>query len=76
MAKSNVLNTNTINYLDLIGNGKRYRVPPYQRDYSWSEEQWEDLWNDLIDLRSDPDERHYLGALVVEERSDREFPDH
>ena len=42
MARSNVLNTNTINYLDLIGNGKRYRVPPYQRDYSWSEEQWED----------------------------------
>ena len=73
MAKSNVLNTNTINYLDLIGNGKRYRVPPYQRDYSWSEEQWEDLWNDLMDLRSDPDERHYLGALVVEERGDREF---
>ena len=73
MAKSNVLNTNTINYLDLIGNGKRYRVPPYQRDYSWSEEQWEDLWNDLMDLRSDPDEPHYLGALVVEEQSDREF---
>ena len=73
MAKSNVLSTNTINYLDLIGNGKRYRVPPYQRDYSWSEEQWEDLWNDLMDLRSDPDERHYLGALVVEERGDREF---
>ena len=65
------MNTNTINYLDLIGNGKRYRVPRYQCDYSWSEEQWEDLWNDLIDLRSDPDERHYLGALVVERHSDR-----
>ena len=57
----------------MIGNGKHYRVPPYQRDYSWSEEQWDDLWNDLMDLRSDPDERHYLGALVVEERGDREF---
>ena len=73
MARSNVLNTRTINYLELIGNGKLYRVPPYQRDYSWSEEQWEDLWNDLMDLRKDPDERHYLGALVVEERGDREF---
>ena len=73
MARSNVLNTRTINYLELIGNGKQYRVPPYQRDYSWSEEQWEDLWNDLMDLRKDPDERHYLGALVVEERGDREF---
>ena len=73
MARSYALNTRTINYLELIGNGKHYRVPPYQRDYSWSEEQWDDLWNDLMDLRADPEERHYLGALVVEERGDREF---
>ena len=73
MAKSHLLNTRTTNYLELIGNGKTYRVPPYQRDYSWSEEQWEDLWNDVIDLRQDPETRHYLGALVVEGTSDRDF---
>ena len=73
MAKSHLLNTRTTNYLELIGNGKTYRVPPYQRDYSWSEEQWEDLWNDVIDLRLDPETRHYLGALVVEGTSDRDF---
>ena len=73
MAKSTPLNTRTINYLDLIGNGKTYRVPPYQRDYSWSEDQWEDLWNDVVDLRQDPATRHYLGALVVEGTSDRDF---
>ena len=73
MAKSNLLNTRTINYLELIGNGKSYRVPPYQRDYSWSEEQWEDLWNDVIDLRDDAEARHYLGALVVEGEDDRHF---
>ena len=73
MAKANVLNTRTIAYLELIGNGRRYRVPPYQRDYSWTEEQWEDLWNDVVDMRAAPDDRHYLGALVVEARSDREF---
>lgn len=73
MAKSNLLNTRTINYLELIGNGKSYRVPPYQRDYSWAEEQWEDLWNDVIDLCRDPETRHYLGALVVEGTSDRDF---
>ncbi len=39
MARLNLLDTRTINYLELIGNGKLYRVPPYQRDYSWSEEQ-------------------------------------
>ena len=67
------LNTRTINYLELIGNGKTYSVPPYQRDYSWTEEQWEDLWNDVVELRADRDSRHYLGALVVEGKSDRDF---
>ena len=73
MAKANILNTRTINYMELIGNGKLYRVPPYQRDYSWSQEQWEDLWNDIVELRPRSEDRHYMGALVVEGRSDREF---
>ena len=73
MAKTNILNTNTINYMDLISNGKLYRVPPYQRDYSWSEEQWEDLWNDIDELRSRSEDHHYMGALVVQGKSDREF---
>jgi hypothetical protein len=59
--------------IELLGNGRVYRVPPYQRDYSWTEEQWEDLWNDIVDLRGRPDERHYMGALVVEGETDREF---
>ena len=73
MAGTNILSTRTINYLELIGNGRSYRTPPYQRDYSWSEEQWDDLWKDLVDLRPRPEDRHYLGALVVEGKNDREF---
>lgn len=73
MAKANLLNTSTTNFLELIGNGRTYRVPPYQRDYSWGEEQWEDLWNDLSELRARQDATHYMGALVVEGKSDREF---
>ncbi len=73
MAKANLMKTETRNFIDLIGNGKTYRVPPYQRDYSWGEEQWEDLWSDVIAMRDKPDERHYMGALVVEGQSDRDF---
>lgn len=73
MAKTNLLNTRTTNYIELVGNGKIYRVPPYQRDYSWEEEQWEDLWNDIIELSGRTDDRHYMGALVVEGKTDREF---
>ena len=73
MSLGTMLNTRTISYLELIGNGKRYRVPPYQRDYSWNEEQWDDLWNDIIDLHNKPDSCHYMGALVVQEESDRDL---
>ena len=31
----------TITYSDLMGNEKIYYVPPYQRDYSWEEEEWD-----------------------------------
>ena len=73
MAKANLLNTSTSTYQELVGNGRLYRVPPYQRDYSWKEEQWEDLWTDLLALADRPDDTHYMGAVVVEGKSDREF---
>ena len=73
MAKANLLNTSTSTFLELIGNGRLYKVPAYQRDYSWTEEQWEDLWTDIAELAERPDDTHYMGALVVEGRSDREF---
>ena len=73
MRTSNLLNTNTLNFQDLIGNGKSYSVPPFQRDYSWTQEQWEDLWLDITELRPDPKSRHYMGAVVVKAESDREY---
>lgn len=73
MAGTFLLNTSTVSFLDLLGNGKVYRVPPAQRDYSWEDEQWEDLWNDILDMRGRPDDRHYMGAVVVQTKGDREF---
>jgi uncharacterized protein with ParB-like and HNH nuclease domain len=29
------INTDDLNLRDLLGNGKKYRVPKFQRDYSW-----------------------------------------
>jgi hypothetical protein len=41
------INTDDLNLRDLLGNGKKYRVPKFQRDYSWGQEQWQDLWEDI-----------------------------
>jgi hypothetical protein len=71
--KAILLRTATPDFLEFVGNGKRYSVPPYQRDYSWDDEHWDDLWNDILTLREDPGSRHYMGAIVVQAKSDREF---
>jgi hypothetical protein len=68
-----LLKTATPDFLEFVGNGKRYAVPAYQRDYSWDDEHWDDLWNDILALRDDPASRHYMGAVVVQAKSDREF---
>lgn len=68
-----LLDTRTANFLDLVGNGRRYAVPSYQRDYSWQEEHWDDLWNDILAMQSEPKDKHYMGAVVVQAESDRDF---
>ncbi len=73
MASSIGLKIHTINYIDLIGNGKKFSLPPYQRDYSWSEENWENLWYDIVELMSDSHEYHFMGTLFIQETPNREF---
>lgn len=70
MLQRDLLGTSTINLRTLLANGKRYEVPCYQRDYSWTEDQWEDLWADLCEVET-TGRQHYMGALVLkEERTD------
>lgn len=75
MARINLLDTRTTSFGDLISNGKIYRVPPFQRDYSWTVENWEDLWQDILTLHRDPNASHYMGALVLQSSgtSEKEF---
>ncbi len=49
----------------LSGNGRTFEVPPFQRDYSWDREEWEDLWLDLIGI--DEEGNHYMGYVVLQE---------
>ena len=65
MNRSALLNTDTEDLKELLSNGKSYHVPPYQRDYSWKTEHWEDLWEDLIAV-ADGQQDHYMGAVVLE----------
>lgn len=72
MARSALLNTDTEDLKELLSNGKSYSVPPYQRDYSWKEEHWEDLWEDLTTIEANRED-HYMGAIVLETGERKQF---
>lgn len=42
-----------------------YRVPPYQREYSWQKGQWEQLFDDLIEAEGP----HFLGTIICLDQS-------
>ncbi|MBT9313356.1 DUF262 domain-containing protein [Leptothoe kymatousa] len=69
MARINLLDTRTSNFGELIGNGKTYQVPIFQRDYSWGPENWEDLWQDIVSLYEGKSTSHYMGAIVLQNHS-------
>ena len=48
---------------------KQYQVPLYQRTYSWTLDQVQRLWSDVVDLTNDRIENeaqtHFIGSLVL-----------
>ena len=51
-----------------IFNNKIFRIPDYQRGYSWDELQLEDLWRDVYILEEE--KFHYIGMLSVRKGDD------
>jgi len=37
-----------------------YKIPPYQREYAWGKEHWENLFNDL----NDNGKNYFLGSII------------
>ena len=43
---------------------KLFRIPNYQRTYSWEKKQRSDLFNDIKDLHSHPGKHHFMATIV------------
>lgn len=41
------------------------RIPDYQRGYAWTNKEYEDFWNDLINLETG--KKYYAGVITTEE---------
>lgn len=79
----------TVYYRDIIEQQIVYKIPNYQRDYSWNNENWEDLWDGVKEVYecstgAKKEEKllfkktHYMGSIVLQifnsiEDSDTEY---
>ena len=50
-----------------IFNSRQFRIPDFQRGYSWEKSQLEDFWQDLENLEANS--IHYTGVLTIDEVS-------
>jgi uncharacterized protein with ParB-like and HNH nuclease domain/predicted transport protein len=52
-------------FTKIIDGAKQFIIPVFQRDYSWTETQCEQLWDDVTRIgSSESDKKHFLGSLV------------
>ncbi|WP_150540975.1 DUF262 domain-containing protein [Clostridium perfringens] len=53
----------------IFKDSKKFKVPIFQRDYSWNEENWQELWNDIEEGVTES-RSHYLGSVVLVNNDD------
>jgi hypothetical protein len=61
-----VLQQSAVNFGKLF-QGALYRIPDYQRSYSWTEKQLRDLWSDLKEMLRAGNSKHFMGTLVLKQ---------
>src|SRR5437588_24329 len=52
-------------FLTFLNGKKQFIIPIYQRTYSWTHEQCEQLWNDIVRTSTDKEATtHFIGSVV------------
>lgn len=49
----------------LIRRAEKFIIPPFQRNYAWSERQYGAFWNDLAQTFTERGDDYFLGAVVL-----------
>jgi uncharacterized protein with ParB-like and HNH nuclease domain len=48
-------------------------IPTYQRGYAWTQEQWEDFWEDLSEVVNEKEDDHFFGQVVTNTQDGKEY---
>ena len=68
MFKKIYLDPENKTFAEVMSNGKSYAVPAFQRDYTWQEEQLDELWRDMQYMQAHKTQ-HFMGYLVLQEEA-------
>lgn len=68
-----IQDTSNETYRKLMGNGLKYVIPKFQRDYSWESEHWDDLWQDIQLILENEENEHYMGYLVLQTTDNKKY---
>lgn len=52
-------------YQFLEGAGKSFVIPVYQRDYAWTIPNCQKLWDDIVFMKTNKKQSHFLGTIVT-----------
>lgn len=72
MFKKIYLDPENKTFAEVMSNGKSYAVPAFQRDYTWEEEQLDELWRDMQYMQAHK-AQHFMGYLVLQSVDNKFF---
>ena len=56
-------------FAEIIDGNKQFKIPVFQRDYSWTTEQCFQLWESVMSASSEDSGGHFMGSFVYIEES-------
>jgi uncharacterized protein with ParB-like and HNH nuclease domain len=64
------MKANEANFLVFLKKAPQFVIPIYQRTYSWTPKECEQLWNDILRTgQNDALSAHFVGSIVYIEKS-------
>ena len=64
-------NPNEVSLGRVLSNNIQYKIPRYQRKYVWTEKQWKELIEDVVNSMEHINEEryHFIGSFIFEQRN-------
>lgn len=53
---------------NILSGQRQHVIPVFQRTYSWTKKNWDELWSDIQDLVHEQDKsyQHFLGPMIID----------